>query len=83
VLHCNVTSRMSFKRIYQNRPNHARYAIAGNYSVEMHADRYVAWDLFDVKKNPSDNELIEPAPTLVHNDVDAAIMATLMLYERR
>jgi hypothetical protein len=72
--------RMTFTRIYQNRPNEARYAIAGHYSVVTHADEFLVWDLFEVKKDP-DNQIVEPRLRLRHDDLDAAIMAAVLLYE--
>lgn len=80
VIRMSPFGRVTFTRIYQNRPKEARYAVAGHYSVELHADRFIAWDLFNVLKDPNSGLAAEPKPRLTHTDLDAAIMATVLLY---
>lgn len=74
---------VSFTHIYQSRPNDARYAVAGHYSVALHDRTYLVWDLYGVLKDPVDHKLLEPKPVLKHDDLDAAIMAAVLLYERK
>ena len=74
------SARAPFHHIYQNRPKDCRYAVCGEYDMATGADRYFVWDLFNVMKDPSDGSVITPKPRLTHSDLDAIIMATVMLY---
>ena len=74
---------VSFTHIYQSRPNEARYAVAGHYSAELHDRTYLVWDLYGVLRDPLSSLVAEPEPVLKHDDLDAAIMAAVLLYERR
>jgi len=71
----------SFAQIYQSRPRDCRYAVVAMWDVARYADRFYVFDLFNVKKTPK-NELVVPRPRLVHDHLDAAIMATVLLYNK-
>lgn len=71
----------TFTQIYQQRPADCRYAVASIWDYAT-GDRFYVFDLFSVKKNVTTNELIVPIPRLVHDDLDAAIMATVLLYNK-
>jgi hypothetical protein len=73
-------STVTFTQVYQGRTQEYRYAVAGQWDVAEHAWRYLVWDLFDAMLQDPFNQLIPPAPRLTHTDLDAAIMATVMLY---
>jgi hypothetical protein len=72
--------RVTFRFIYQNRPPEARYAVVGHYNAAAHTDEFLVWDLFKALKKSSDGDLIEPRPRLRHDDLNAAIMATVLLF---
>lgn len=76
-------STVTFKWIYQNRPNGPRYAVGSYWNVEHHRDHFLVWDLFNVMRDPGSGHVVEPHPTLTHHDLDAAVMATVLLYERK
>ena len=81
VVYMTPFSRTSFARIYQNRPDGARYAVAGYYNVAHHGDEYRVFDLFEVKLQGGGlGRVITPEPRLTHRDPDAAVMAAVMLY---
>jgi hypothetical protein len=68
----------TFTQIYQQRPADCRYAIVSQWSLARHVDAYFVFDLFEVKKDASTGELIEPKPRLSHYDLDAAISGRFM-----
>jgi hypothetical protein len=71
---------VNFAQIYLQRPIDCRYAVAGIWNCGR--ERYYVFDLFEVKKNSDNGELLTPMPRLVHDDLDAAIMATVLLYNK-
>jgi hypothetical protein len=73
---------VNFAQVYLKRPPDCRYAIVGKWNYPTHGDRYYVFDLFEVKKNNDNGELLTPMPRLVHDDLDAAIMATVLLYNK-
>lgn len=74
-------SRVTFRQIYQNRPDEAHYVVAAYYNVALSTDRYVVWDLFEAVRNGvAGHNVYAPKPRLTHDDLDAAITATVMLY---
>lgn len=76
----DMPGTVSFTWIYQRRPKDCRYAVAGAWSSDKRREDVIVWDLFTVWKQP-DGSLVTPVPFGKHSDVDAAIMATAMLYE--
>lgn len=75
-------STVSYDWIYMNRPAECRYAVAGQWSVPKHGEEVVVWDLFDTQQRMVRGHLtlIPPKPMFEVDDLDAAIMATNMLY---
>lgn len=71
----------TFQQIYQQRPADCRYVIVGVWMPPLGLERYYAFDLFEVKKDQF-NVLVIPKPRLTHDDLDAAIMATVLLYNK-
>lgn len=72
---------VSFSWVYQHRPKACRYAVVSQWDVVKHADQFIVWDLFEALRRLPSGELLPPKPRLVHDDLDAAIMATAMLYD--
>jgi allophanate hydrolase subunit 2 len=72
---------VSFDYIYVNRPNDCRYAVAGEYDVKAQGERVLVWDLYNVSKNAR-GQLVTPMPVRVHVDVNSAVMATSILYDK-
>lgn len=75
----SVQGRVTFAWVYQNRPNEARYAVVSTWNCIAHTWRYEVLDLFNVMKDPANN-LIPPAPRWMHEELSAAIMATVLMY---
>lgn len=69
---------VSFRWIYMSRPNDCRYAVASKWNEQV-----LVWDLYSVEKFTATDELITPDPMRVHESVDAAIMATALLYDEK
>lgn len=82
VIRRTPSSTATFTQVYQLRLSDYRYAVVSQWDCAEHSWRYLVWDLFNVKKWVGDygETLITPAPRLTHTDLDAAIMATVMLY---
>lgn len=74
---------VSFDWIYLNRPTECRYAIAGKWSLAKHGEEVVVWDLFDATRTMVKGhwKLHPPKPKFEVDDLDAAVMATSMLYD--
>jgi hypothetical protein len=72
---------VSFMMVFMRRPADCRYAICTRYNVQTHLDEVVVWDLYEVMQQVSTGKLITPEPIRVCDNIDAAIMATFMLYE--
>jgi hypothetical protein len=77
----HVQGRVTFSWIYRQRPKTHRYAIASEWDANV-GESFIVWDLFHVWKGRG-GRLITPKPRLTHFDYDAALMATIMLYDRR
>jgi hypothetical protein len=71
----------TFRDIYVNRPDNCRYAVASRWDVVNHRDEVIVWDLYEATTQPSYRDIEAPAPALIHTNVEAAIAATLLLYE--
>lgn len=73
---------VSFEWIYLNRPMDCRYAVAGSWSVPKHGEEIIVWDLFDthISKAKGRLTLVPPKPRFEVDDLDAAVMATSLLY---
>lgn len=71
----------NFAQVYLGRPVDCRYAVVSIWDY-CKGDRFYVFDLFEVKKNSDNGELLTPTPRLVHDDLDAAIMATVLLYNK-
>jgi hypothetical protein len=67
--------------IWMKRPQHCRYAIVGEWDVATHCERILVFDMYDTKIRGTVT-LVPPKPRMICNDVDQAIMATMMLYEQ-
>lgn len=74
-----LQGRVTFAWIYQNRPNEARYAIVSTWDCNTHRWQYEVLDLFSTLKDQS-NGLTPPTPRWVHEELSAAIMATVLMY---
>lgn len=80
VARSDVDGTISFKAIINKRPSECRYAVVGEWDVVSHEERIIVWDLFDTKMRGA-TKLLPPKPLRIYNDVDQAIMATMLLYE--
>lgn len=71
--------RVTFVHIYQNRPPDARYAVAEEYK-----NKFIVWDLFETTVRITGAQILASptpaAPRFTHDDLDAAIAATVLLY---
>lgn len=76
----SVRGRVTFAWVYQNRPKNCRFAVVSQWDTTSHCWRYEALDMYGVQKEPQTQSLITPKPKLTHTDKDAALMATLLLY---
>lgn len=67
--------QVTFRQIFVERPDGCRYAVASDVP-----ERVVVWDLYEttmtLKYGPA-----EPNPVHQGDDVDAAVMATAMMYD--
>lgn len=70
---------VTFTWIFQNRPKDCRYAVTSQWDIARHEHRYFVFDLFDVMVGP-DSDVQAPRPRFTHSDLEAAIMATVLLY---
>lgn len=77
----DVDGTMSFNMIFVKRPDNCRYAIVTRYSVDKHDDEVMVWDMFDAMENIRTGVISPPDPVRVAGTVDAAIMATFLLYD--
>lgn len=76
----SVQGRVTFAWVYQNRPKSCRFAIVSVWDRSTRSWLYEALDMYGVQK--LNDELITPVPRLTHHDLDAALMATLLLYDK-
>lgn len=72
---------MTFEQIYVTRPVNCRYAIAGWWAIDRYAYRFVTFDLFGVLIDQLNGKALTPKPRLEHDDFDALVMATVLLYD--
>lgn len=78
----DVDGTISFLMIFMKRPPECRYAVVGEWDVAQHKERIFVWDMEDVRQRPRNLRVYPPAPLREFDDVDQAIMATLMMYEQ-
>jgi hypothetical protein len=71
----------TFRDIYVNRPDDCRYAVATQWNPVKHEEEVIVWDLYEATTQPLFRDIQAPQPTLIHHSVEAAIAATLLLYE--
>lgn len=71
---------ITFNAVYQGRPPEYRYAILRWWSLPEWIWKYGAFDMFHVKRNQDGTVYTPPVPVLVHDSLDAAILATVLLY---
>ena len=78
----DTVGTVTFEWIYLNRPEECRYAVAASWSIPKHGEEIVVWDLFDtmVTKARGHLTLVPPKPKFNVDDLDAAVMATSLLY---
>lgn len=72
---------ISFTMAFMKRPADCRYAIVTRYNIDIHAEEVIVWDLYEAMENLKTGKLEPPDPVRVCDSLDAAIMATFMLYE--
>lgn len=77
----DVDGTVAFEAVFVKRPQDCRYAIVGLWDVVSHGERILVWDLFETLQKARSGKLIEPKPLMQCDDVDQAIMATLMLFD--
>lgn len=65
----------TFEQIYVSQPNDCRYAVARDTQ-----GRVLVWDLFDCLVSMPRHNVWPPEPK-IYTEQDAALMATLLLYE--
>lgn len=73
----SVQGTVTFEYVYMNRPSPCRYAVASSYGA---INPVIVWDLFQTKRD-AQWRLYPPEPVRVGDSIDAAIVATEMLYE--
>lgn len=77
-------SSCDFHTIWIQRPEDCRYAVVSEWDVVEHRDRFIVFDLFEAGVDwggKGTGKAIEPVPTTMTDDLDAAIMATSLLYD--
>jgi hypothetical protein len=72
---------LSFMKIFMHRPSNCRYAIVTRWNIEKHADEVIVWDMFETLEHIRTADVLPPPPRHVCDSIDAAIMATTLLYE--
>lgn len=77
----SMQAQVTFNWLYQNRPDGCRYAVASDWDAGAHARRYLVFDLFHVMRDDQTNRLVTPTPVRMCADLDAAVMATVLLYQ--
>jgi hypothetical protein len=80
VQHADVDGTVTFMQVFMKRPATCRYAIVGKWDPERNGEIFVVWDL-DATLLDAAARIHPPEAVKVYDDIDQAIMATLMLYE--
>lgn len=84
VLRLEPFSSVTFGHIFQNRPDQHRYAVTGRWDLPSRGWAFDVFDLYAAKlphgKEWTAENIIAPKPKLTHTDIDAAIMASVLLY---
>lgn len=73
----DVEGTVSFEMVFIKRPEDCRYAVVGVWDLPTCSEKIHVWDLIVTRQRPS-GKLIVPNPVMICDDVDQAIMATLM-----
>lgn len=77
----DVDGTVTFMQVFLKRPAECRYAVVGAWNLNTGQERFIVWDLFDTRQKRSGGTRVYPPPSLkIYDDVDQAIMATMMLY---
>lgn len=77
--HKSVFQRVTFQHVYARRPDNCRYAVVSTWDQNTCSRQYEVLDLFNVLKDGM-NKLTPPAPRWINEDLNAAIMTTVLLY---
>lgn len=77
----DVDGTVSFMQVFMKRPSECRYAVVGMWDVATHGEVILVWDLFETMQKQRSGKLVAPQPLMVCDDVDQAIMATLILFD--
>ena len=74
---------VDYRTIFNQCPLNCRYAIVSMWDIVMHEERVAVFDMDTTRTSYGNNSLeIEPGPPIeYYSTVDAAIMATALLYE--
>jgi len=73
---------MTFTMIFVRRPYDCRYAVVSKWSVEKHEDEVFVFDLYEAQEALKGGQHVTPPPPMHKGDcVDAAIMATQLVYQ--
>lgn len=78
----DVDGTVTFMQVFLKRPTGCRYAIVSEWDVADSCERVLVWDLDDTRMRTGGSRVYPPPPMRVFDDVDQAIMATVMLYEQ-
>jgi hypothetical protein len=76
---------VTFKWVYTNRPEGCRYAVTSQWDTPSHSWRFMSFDLFATAQEirQATGQVVRlhpPKPRLMHTDLDAIIMGTVLLY---
>lgn len=77
----DVDGVVNFETVYTKRPDGCRYVVVGQWSVAKHGEIYEVVDLYAVSFKGLTKRIVMPSALLICEDLDAAIMAAMMLYE--
>lgn len=73
---------VNYRTIFNGCPTECRYAVVSYWDIVRHEERVAVFDMDATVKRPGVSLSIEPGPPIeYYNTVDAAIMATALLYE--
>lgn len=70
---------VTFTWLFQHRPKDCHFVVASQWDVRRHDRKYIVWDLYKTRMNRWTKHIQTPKPRLIHTDLDAAIMAAVML----
>ena len=74
---------VTYRVIFNSCPTDCRYAVVSFYDVVRHEDRFAVFDMDATRRGVGNPLDIEPGPLDIeyYSTIDAAIMATALLYE--